>query len=379
VSQPPARLLAIGLSHKTAPVRTREKAAVSPESAVALAWEMRVQGVDECAVLSTCNRTEVYAAVGEPNAAEGLLWRALVRHTRLDAAAGRGSGYSHQDLEAARHLFRVAAGLDSMILGESEILGQVRAAAATAAALGVSGPLLDRLFRAARQAARRVRRQTAIGAGAVSVSSVAVSLVCEAFTELAGRRALLIGAGAMGEATACALLARGLSTLVVANRNLQSAEMLAARFGAMPVPLAEIRREMQRADVVIAATASPCWLLSRRDVERALRGRTARPLVMIDTAVPRDLEPGIRDLPGVTLFDIDDLEERSNENLWHRRREARHAERIIADEVRRFEARLRPCEGDKAGHAGHAPSRRWSGHERRGVPGRASHLVSTRR
>jgi glutamyl-tRNA reductase len=379
VSGPPARLLTVGLSHKTAPVRTREKAAFSPERSAALLHDLRTHDVDECAALSTCNRTEVYAAVGEPNEAEELLRRALVRHTRLDAAAGRGSGYSHQDLEAARHLFRVAAGLDSMILGESEILGQVRAAGATAAALGVSGPLLDRLFRAARQTARRVRRQTAIGTGAVSVSSVAVNLVCEAFTELADRRALLIGTGAMGEATAGALLARGLSTLVVANRNLRSAQTLAARFGATPVPLADIRGELRRADVVIAATASPCWLLSRRDVERALRGRTARPLVMVDTAVPRDLEPGIRDLPGVTLFDIDDLEERSNENLWHRRREARHAERIIADEVRRFEAQLRPCEPDKAGHAGHAPSRRWSGQERRGVPGRASHLVSTRR
>jgi glutamyl-tRNA reductase len=377
VSRPPARLLAIGLSHKTAPVRTREKAALSRESSAALAWDMRVEGVDECAVLSTCNRTEVYAAVGEPNAAEELLWRALVRHTRLDAAVWRGSGYSHQDTEAAGHLFRVAAGLDSMILGESEILGQVRAAAATAAALGVSGPLLDRLFRAARQAARRVRRQTAIGAGAVSVSSVAVSLVCEAFTELAGRRALLIGAGAMGEATAGALLGRGLSTLVVANRNLRSAEKLAARFGATPVPLAEIRRELRRADVVIAATASPCWFLSRRDVERALRGRPARPLVMVDTAVPRDLEPRIRDLPAVTLFDIDDLEERSNQNLWHRRREARHAEQIVADEVRRFEAELRRCDGGKAGHAGRGTSRRWSGREARGVPARASHLVST--
>jgi glutamyl-tRNA reductase len=211
----------------------------------------------------------------------------------------------------------------------------------------------------------------------VSVSSVAVSLVCEAFTELAGRRALLIGAGAMGEATTGALLGRGLSTLVVANRNRRSAEKLAARFGATPVPLAEIRRELRRADVVIAATASPCWFLSRRDVERALRGRTARPLVMVDTAVPRDLEPGIRDLPGVMLFDIDDLEERSNENLWHRRRAARHAERIIADEVRRFEAGLRPCEGDKVGHADHGPSHRWSGHEVRGVPARASDFVST--
>jgi len=379
VSQPPARLLAIGLSHKTAPVRTREKATLSPERAAALAYDMRVQGVDECAVLSTCNRTEVYAAVCEPYEAEGLLRRALVRHTRLDAAAWRGSSYTHQNTEAARHLFRVAAGLDSMILGESEILGQVRAAATTAAALGVSGPLLDRLFRAARQTARRVRRQTAIGAGAVSVSSVAVSLVCEAFTELAGRRALLIGAGAMGEATACALLARGLSTLVVANRNLRSAEMLAARFGATPVPLAGIKREMRRADVVIAAPASPCWLLSRREVERALRGRTARPLVMVDTAVPRDLEPGIRDLPAVTLLDIDDLEERSNANLSLRRRHARRAEQIVADEVHRFEARLPTCESGKSGHAGHDPSRRWSGTEARAVPGRASHLVSNAR
>jgi glutamyl-tRNA reductase len=377
VSGPPARLLAVGLSHKTAPVRTREKAALSPERSAALLHDLRTQDADECAALSTCNRTEVYAAVGEPNAAEEQLRRALVRHTELDAAAWRGSSYSHQDTEATRHLFRVAAGLDSMILGESEILGQVRAAAGTAAALGVSGPLLDRLFRAARQAARRVRRQTAIGAGAVSVSSVAVSLVCEAFTELAGRRVLLIGTGAMGEATAGALLGRGLSTLVVANRNLRSAQKLAARFGATPVPLAEIRGELRRADVVIAATASPCWFLSRRDVERALRGRTARPLVMVDTAVPRDLEPGIRDLPGVTLFDIDDLEERSNENLWHRRREARHAERIIADEVRRFGAELRPCEGDRAGHARPCPSRRWSGRDVGGVPARASDFVST--
>jgi len=333
----PPRLLVVGLSHKTAPVQMREKAALGPARTPPLLAGLRGDGVRECAALSTCNRTELYAVVDEAAAGERLLERALVEHTRLDWPALRSSAYAERDEQAARHLFRVSAGLESMVLGESQIQGQVRAAAVTAAALGTSGPLLKRLFRQATQAGRRVRRETAIGTGAVSIPSIAVAIACRAFPRLSGRSALLLGAGEMAESTARALLGRGLSALVVANRTPAAATSLAERFGGRGVPLSALPDELTRADVVIASTDSPGPLLTRAQVEPAA-GARRRPLVIVDIAVPRDVDPAIAEIPGVTLYDIDDLERLADTNLHVRRREALQAERIVEEETHRFGA-----------------------------------------
>jgi glutamyl-tRNA reductase len=336
-------LFVVGLSHKTAPVAMRDRAALPRATAAALLHDLRAtDGIRECVALSTCNRTEVYVVADDAERVERLVRRTLAGHTRLDASGWRAAGYAHQNAEAVSHLFRVAAGLDSMVLGESEIQGQVRRAAGTAAGLGVSGPLIERLFRDARKAGRRVRSKTGIGAGAVSISSIVVSLAWETFSGLDGQRGLMLGAGKMAEATARALLRRGLSEFVVANRSLGSARELAAPIGAAAVPLAELARELANADIVIASTESPGWLLGRRAVEEALRQRPTRPLLMVDIAVPRDLDPAIRGIPGCTLFDMDDLEQLANESLHLRRSEAESGERIVALEVDRFLAQTNP-------------------------------------
>ena len=332
-----ARIVSIGLSHKTAPVEQREKASLSGSSARALLRALRADPLlRECAALSTCNRTELYAVADDPAGAEEALRRALLEHSRIDQPQLDCALYVHRDSSAARHVFRVASGLDSMVLGESEIQGQVRAALELASEEGTLGPILARMFRQALAAGRRVRRETRLSAGAVSVASVAVELAAGS-RDLRGRRALLIGAGDVAEGTAQALLGRGLSEVVVANRTVTTARAVAGRFGGRGVEFDRLQSELGAADVVISSTDAPHRILRREQVGEAMASRPGRPLVLIDIAVPRDIDEVTGELPDVTLYDIDDLERVVEDNLNGRRREAERAEHLVRSEVVRFQ------------------------------------------
>jgi glutamyl-tRNA reductase len=331
------RLLVVGLSHRTAPVAQREKARLADSAARSLLGALLGHpAVGECAVLSTCNRTELLAVLADQAWGEAVLSQALVDHSRIARHELAEARYVHDDEVAARHLFRVAAGLDSMVLGESEVQGQVRAARELARAAGTLGPLLDLTFAHALRAGRRVRAQTLVGAGAVSVSSVAVDLARVAIGDLRDRRALLVGAGRAAEAAARALLGQGLSEVVVANRTPATAIRLAARFGGRAAGLDALADDMAAVDVVISSTDAAQTIVDANSLARALERRRQRPLVLIDIAVPRDVDPRVGELPGVRLYDIDDLRRVADANLDGRRREAVRAEAIVDAEVRRF-------------------------------------------
>jgi glutamyl-tRNA reductase len=318
------KLWLAGVSHHRAPIAVREKVALSLGRAGALARDLA--GADgEAVCLSTCNRTEIYL-VGEDD--------------RIDLGAEvQPYAYRLSDEAAALHLFRVAAGLDSMVPGEGEILGQVRAAYEA----GTTGPLLDRLFRQALHVGKKVRTQTAIAESPASVSSAAAALAQQVFGELDGREILVIGAGKVSEQAARSLLSRGARIAWVANRTVDRAADLAERFGGEALPLERVEQELARADVVVSSTSSVGFVLTREQVERALRARRGRPLFLIDLAVPRDLEPAIHELDGCYLYDIDDLQAVVAETMAARRSEAERAEAIVlegADDFRAWQASL---------------------------------------
>jgi len=290
------------------------------------------------AVLSTCNRTEVYALSSAPDPIEPLRG-ALAARGRLGPETVAAAGFHHTGPDALRHLFRVAAGLDSMVVGEPEIQHQVRRAATVAAEEGMLGDGLDAVFRAALAAGRRVRRETGVGRGAVSTASVFVALARQALGEIAGRRALVVGAGAMASSAARALARNGAGEIVVANRTAQAAHRLAQDVGGSGVGLGGLEGELARADLVVSCTSAPAPVLRRADVVRAIRAREGRPLVCVDLALPRDVEPAVASLEGVVLLDIDDLRVAAEANRAGRAVEARRAETIVADEVARC---LRP-------------------------------------
>jgi glutamyl-tRNA reductase len=317
----------VGISHHQAPVDLRERAALDLPRAAELA--ARLAGPEgEAVCLSTCNRTELYLADESGEDAERRAEAALLAlETELGPAL-----YRLRDEAAALHLFRVAAGLDSMVPGEGEILGQVRSAHDA----GATGPILDRLFRQALHAGKKVRAQTAIGESPASVASAAGALAEQVFGDLCGRSVLVVGAGKIGELAVRSLVSRGAKISFVANRTVDRAVELAEQFGAEAVLLDRIDRELERADVVLSSTSAPGWILTREQVARALPARKGRSLFLIDLAVPRDLEPGIHDLEGCYLYDIDDLEAVVAETLAGRRREAEQAEAIVAAEADRF-------------------------------------------
>ena len=327
----------VGLSHRTAPVEQREKAALSEAEARSLVRAVGAGGaVREVVALSTCNRTELYAAADDLAAAEAALLQALVDHTRMTRAELDCARYAHRDDRAVAHLFRVTASLDSMVLGESEIQGQVGAAWELAVEEGVCGPLLNQLFRQALQAGKRVRRETRIATGATSVSAVAVRLAREALSDLQTRRVLVIGAGQVAEATARALVAEGIRDVVVANRTVSSARALAAEVGGTGVGFDRVGQELAAADIVISSTDAPHVILTRADLERVMATRPGRPIVLIDIAVPRDLDSDIAGVRGVALHDIDDLERVVEATLNGRLLEAERAEGMVHEATARF-------------------------------------------
>jgi glutamyl-tRNA reductase len=314
------RLVLVGTSHHHAPVELRERVALDREHAQTLAAEL-----GEAVCLSTCNRTELYVTGDD---ADDLERRAVEALAALEPQVEHAL-YRLRDQAAALHLFRVAAGLDSLVPGEGEILGQVRAAHD----VGTPGLLLDRVFRQALHAGRKVRAQTAIGESPASVSSAAAALAEQVFGDLDGRRILLVGAGKISEQAARSLLTRNAQIAFVANRTLDRAGELAERFGAAPLALEQIGDELAHADVVVSSTSSPGFVLDAVTVDRARHGRQ---LLFIDLAVPRDLDPAIHDLDGCYLYDIDDLEAIVSETLAGRRGEAVRAEAIVAAEAAKF-------------------------------------------
>jgi glutamyl-tRNA reductase len=322
-----SNLVLVGLSHQSTPIAVRERAFIPLPQAAALARELA--GDDEAVCLSTCNRTELYL-VGPDAEARALA--ALTRASGLPEEELRGLVYRLRDEAAALHLFRVAAGLDSMVPGEGEILGQVREAYEA----GAPAAILDRLFRQALHAGKKVRAETAIGESPASVSSAAAALAQQVFGNLDGCRVLLVGAGHVAELAARSLTARGASIAFVANRTPERARELAERFGGEAITPEEAADRLAGVDVLLSATGAPERTLTRGHVEAALRDRKGRPLFLIDLAVPRNLDPEIHDVDGCFLYDIDDLESVVAAGLAGRRREAARAEAIVAAEAERF-------------------------------------------
>jgi len=332
-----SELLLLGTSHKTAPVSLRERLALTAHRAAAFLGELTAApGIREAAAISTCNRTEVYLVVTDPVQAESAALGVLAAHAGIRPTELAEAIYSPRNCDVARHLFRVASGLESMIVGEAEVQGQVRRAHETALAAGTTGPLLNRLFAAALTTGKRVRSETAIGEGAASIPSVAVDLAEDVVWDLREARVLVIGAGETSELTAQALAGKGVRTVFVANRHADRARSLAERFGGVVVPLETLPDELAEADVVVSSTASPHPIVGGEELEQVMARRADRPLLVLDLAVPRDVDPSVAELPGVRLVDVDGLERVVSQNLAVRVGEGRRAEVVVEQEIEHF-------------------------------------------
>ena len=332
-------LLVLGLSHKTAPVAQREKAALSESEARALLREVTASAsVSEAVALSTCNRTEIYASVGDHFEAEDALAAALVARTHISEDELACARYVLRDERAATQLFRVASSLDSMVVGESEIQGQVRQAWELAVEEGAAGTVLNQLFRKALEVGKQVRAQTRIGSGSASVSAVAVELAEEVLDDLPGRQVLVIGAGRMAETTARALVDHGVREVVVANRTVGTARELAGRVRGRGVGFDSLAQELRGADIVISSTDAPHAILRSAELEPVMSGRAERPMVIVDISVPRDVDEAVAEVEGVVLFDIDDIERVVETNLNGRRLETERAEGFVIGAVQGFAA-----------------------------------------
>ncbi len=330
-------LLLVGTSYQRAPVELRELLAYDPGLRREALGRLGSTG-SEAAVLSTCNRTEVYGVSAEPAELEERIYGELADLSGLSHSELSPALYSVSDEAAALHLFRVAAGLDSMVPGEAQILGQVREAYEAARETDTTGATLHRLFRQALRVGKRVRTETAIGENPASVSSAAAQLAERVFENLAGRRILLLGAGKTADLTAANLISRGVGEIVVANRTPERAEALARRFDGRAVGLDAVEAELVRADVVVASTGSQALVVTAAQVERAMKARRGRPIFFIDIAVPRDVDPAVIELEGCYLYDIDDLERVVAESVAGRREEAVRAEAIVSEEANAFRA-----------------------------------------
>jgi glutamyl-tRNA reductase len=331
-------ILALGLSHKTAPLELRERVALTEGRAAGVLRELvSAPEVAEAAAISTCNRTELYLAAPDPVGAESVALGVLAREAGTPPTELVGHLYSMRGTEAAMHVFRVTAGLDSMILGEAEVQGQVKRAYELALVEGATGPILNRLFRGALAGGKRARSETAITEHGVSVPSVAVQLAQRTLGDLSSRLVVVVGAGETAELTARALAARGVEPAFIANRRYDRAIGLAQRFGGRAIRFEELPEQLERADIVVASTASPHHVIEREELGEVMRARRGRPVLLIDLAVPRDIHPDCRDLEGVVLHDMDDLQALVERNASGREAEARRAETILRAELGRFE------------------------------------------
>jgi len=336
-------LFVLGLSHKTAPIDVRERLAV-PERELPKVLEAlgEVSELAERMFFTTCNRAEVYGVAEGPLAKAVEATRAsLERYRNLDSAALAGALYAYDGADAARHVFRVASSLDSMVVGEPQILGQVKTAYTVARSQQATGIILNNLLEQAFHVAKRVRTETGIATAAVSISSVAVELARKIFGDLEGRTVLILGAGEMAELALRHLVDDGVRSILVANRSHDRAVALAEQFHGRAVTFDTFHQEMLEADIVISSTSAPHLILKKEDVQAIILERRHRPIFLIDIANPRDIDPGCNDVDNVYLYNIDDLQSVVSANLKERQREAERAEVIIEREVGVFQAWLR--------------------------------------
>ena len=332
-------LFLLGVSHKTAPVDLRERLDFSSRDVGAAVEALATRSsAIESVVLSTCNRSEVYVASTAPEQARGDIVSFLAEYHGLSPDTFTPHLFSFQDADAARHLFRVAAGLDSLVVGEPQILGQVKDAYQAASTRHCAGPVLTKLFHWSFGVGKRVRSETSLGEGAVSISFAAVSLARKIFGRLTGRRVLVIGAGEISSLTAQHLRSHGVGEMAITSRTAAHAEALAATVAGRAVPWEDFRSALADADIVLTATGSQRPILTRADVEAARGKRSGDALFIIDVAVPRDVEPTVGDIEQVFLYNVDDLQTVVQENLGRRAAEIERAEGIVAEEVAKFTA-----------------------------------------
>ena len=336
------KLAVVGLSHRTAPIDLRERFAFSADAlAEDLSSFLAMRCVREVLIVSTCNRVEVYAAGADPEVTARHLRRHLCDHRQVALSDAEGHLYEHTGRDACRHMFRVVSSLDSMVLGEPQIQGQVKEAFRRAADARTVGQVIHRCVHRAFSAARRVRKETGIGRESVSISSVAVDLAKRIYADLQGRTVLLVGAGKMGRLAARKLRDEGVGRVLVANRSLRRAEETADEIGGIACDLLRLDSLLVEADIVFTSTGATDYLIRPAMVTQALKARRYRPLFLIDTAVPRNVDPRVHGQANVYLYDTDDLQQVVESHVEDRRHEARAAERIVAEELEAFEAWLR--------------------------------------
>ncbi|HZI78908.1 MAG TPA: glutamyl-tRNA reductase [Vicinamibacterales bacterium] len=329
----------LGVSHQTAPIDVREQLDFSSRDVGAAVEALAAHySAGEAVVLSTCNRSEIYVATDDPERARQELVDFLGSYHGLPREAFESHVFVHADEGATRHLFRVSAGLDSLVVGEPQILGQVKDAFQVAASRQCVGPVLTRLFHASFGVGKRVRSETGLGEGAISVGFAAVALARKIFGRLDGRGVLVVGAGEISTITAQHLRAQGVGDIVITSRTAAHADTLAAEVDGRAVPWGDLRGALAGADIVITATGSPRPILTRADIEAVTGGRRGEPLFIIDIAVPRDVEPAVSEIEQVFLYNVDDLQAVVQENLSRRSAEIGRAESIVGEEVARFAA-----------------------------------------
>ena len=328
-------LLALGINHNSAPVSVREKVAFSPDQISSALTSIVANGVaSEAVIVSTCNRTEIYCKIAPQQPERVTQW--LLDFHQLASTELTNCTYRHYDVDAVRHLMRVAGGLDSLVLGEPQILGQVKQAFASAKLAGSLTQTLDRLFQKTFTAAKRVRTETEIGANAVSVAFAAVSLSKHIFDNLAKTKVLLIGAGETIDLVATHLAEQNVQEMMVANRTLARAQLLADKFGASVLTLEDIPKHLYKADIVISSTASPLPIIGKGMIETALKQRKQKPIFLVDIAVPRDIEEQVNELGNAYLYTVDDLNGIIEQNKEARQDAAEQAEHIVAAEAQLF-------------------------------------------
>ena len=338
-------ILAYGLNYRTAPLELRERVAF-PEEGLGTALHdltLDLPAIEEVAIVSTCNRTELYCAANNDCTDDLSSW--LSQRRDVDLQQLQGASYQYWDHDAARHSIRVAAGLDSQMLGEPQIMGQVKNAFALAREHGTSGPELNLLSRMTLQTAKQVRTQTEIGRNPISVAYAAVSLAAQLFSDLPSKRALLLGAGETVALVGEHLRSKGVKDLTIANRTLANAQTLAARLGASAIQLSDVAKSLSQFDMVIASTGSTLPVLGKGTVEEAIRERKRRPMFMVDIAVPRDIEAGVGDMPDVYLYTIDDLTQLVEVNKARRLQAASGAEHLVDQGAEEYQRERRVQQG----------------------------------
>ncbi len=335
------RLALAGINHRTAPVQLREKLAFRSEDIPGALLHLQERGAKEALILSTCNRVEVTAALEEDVSSDALLEAIVAGRGEVPLDAVRPHLYLYEAQDAMRHLFRVASSLDSMIVGEPQILGQLKQAYTQAREQGTIGALLDAVLTRAFNVAKRIRTETEIGRSAVSVSYAAVELAREIFGSLQNKRVLIVGAGKMSEGAARHLLHAGADQIFITNRTAERADELAELFRGQVIRYENFAQQLGEMDIVITSSAAPGYVLTRETVRRAIESRKNQPMFLIDIAVPRNVEPAVNDLEHAFLYDIDDLQRLTDRNLRTRQGVAEQAENIVSEEVARLESKLR--------------------------------------